>query len=139
MIVKNAIFHTTYGINYKHVLNMLQNNPGYIIGSNQVTYIPFYIKYVDNENRSLAGTIYTPIWNDVWKYATQKYALNYSYLPENDDQFVIVRNHQKRHTWSLYETSGSVMSTIRMPKNVVKENEILLFTYVMPADKAILI
>lgn len=133
------VFHTPYAVNYKNVLNALQNNPGYIIGNNQVTYIPFYIKHIDAINRSVVGKINIPIWNDVWKCSTKKFNLNYSYLPENNDQFVIVRNHLQKKTWSIYETSSSAQSTIRIPDNVITFDDILLLTYVAPHDKAILI
>jgi len=133
------MFHTTYAVNYKHVLNSLKNNSSYIIWNNQVTYIPFYIKHIDAENRSLVGRIYAPIYTDIWKTSTKRFSLNYSYLPENNDQFVIVRNHQKKETWSIYETSSSVQSVVRLPDNIIKHDDILLLTYIAPPDKAILI
>lgn len=132
------IFHTPYAVNYKNVLNALKHNPSYIVGNNLTTYIPFYIKHIDAENRSVIGTIYTPIWNDVWRCSTKKFNLNYSYLPENDDQFVIVRNHLQKKMWSIYETSSSVQSVIHMPDNVISHDDILLLTYIAPPDKAIL-
>ena len=133
------IFHTPYAVNYKYILNSLKNNPGYIIGNNQVTYIPFYIKHIDAENRSLVGKMHVPIWNDVWKTSTIKFSLNYSYLPENNDQFVVVRNHQKKESWSIFETSSSAQSVVRLPDNIIKHDDILLLTYVAPSERSILI
>ena len=133
------IFHTPYAVNYKNVLNALKNNSGYIIANNQVTYIPFYIKHIDAQNRSVVGKIYAPIWIDVWRCSTKKFNLNYSYLPENNDQFVVMNNHLQKKSWAIYETSGSIQSTIRIPDSVIKHDDILLLTYIAPFDKAILI
>jgi hypothetical protein len=133
-----SIFHTPYAVNYKHVLTALKNNSSYIIWNNQVTYIPFYIKHIDAENRSVVGKMYAPVYTDIWKCATKKFSLNYSYLPENKDQFVIVRNHQKKETWSIYETSSSAQSVVRIPDSIIKLDDILLLTYVPPPDRAIL-
>lgn len=138
-VTKNNIFHTPYAVNYNYILNYIKNNPGYIIGNNQVTYIPFHIKHIDAINRSVVGKINIPIWNDVWKSTTKQFNLNYSYLPENNDQFVIVHNHLQKETWSIYETSGSAQSTVRIPDNVIKHDDILLLTYITPHDRAILI
>lgn len=136
-VAKNIVFHTKYVVHHKKISNILLNNPSIITEFNK-TYIPFHVNYIDRDDLTIVGKMYTPIWNDVWRKITNKYSLNYSYLPLGSEQSFVVQNGEK-YKWSIFETTGCLQSQIKMPINAVKENDIILFCYSIPHYQAILI
>jgi hypothetical protein len=135
-VAKNIVFHTKCAIHHKKIANALQNSPTLITEFNK-TYIPFHVNYIDKDDLTVVGKMYTPIWNDVWRKITRKYILNYSYLPLNCEQSYIVQNGEK-YRWSIFETTGAMQSQIQMPISAVKEGDIILFCHKVNYHNAIL-
>jgi hypothetical protein len=137
--VRNIIFHTKYPIDHIRIGRMLQNRPDSIY-INYIHYIPYYVKHVDYEHKSVAGKIYTPIWADVWRKITNDFVLNYSYLPVdvNAEQSFIDRRCETNFHWSVFDTHSAASSTIKMPETLVKNGDIILFQHCIPAHSSVL-
>ena len=137
--LRTIIFHTTQSVDHVRVGRLLMHRPD-IIYNSYTWYIPYYVKHVDNQNKSIAGKLYANIWGDVWRKMTNNYVLNCSYLPVdiNLEHSYIPRDNEVKHPWAIFDTYSAASGTISLPDSVIKIGDIILFQHNITADKAIL-